>query len=155
MSSPLPPASRVPPCPACGAQRVGMPCGADMGIARHKGGVQIISPLKALVCLTCGHTTFVPTNLAAVREEAVKNPQKCLFCVQMSRPIPLSRKRANARKRQNFGRSMRNEQELKASLRKPCARVRCGEHTILAAKRSGFRHFSRRQPSICCGHVPG
>ncbi len=86
---------------------------------------------------------------------AAKPPRKCLFCAQMNRPIPPSRKRGNAKKRQHFGHCTQNEQELKARLRKPCAPVRCGERAILAAKSSGFRHFSQLQPSIFCGRAPG
>ncbi len=76
----LPPASRIPPCPACGGQRAGMPCDADMGIARYfGGGIQKISSLQALVCLTCGHTTLYAGKLEALREELLKNPQKYQF----------------------------------------------------------------------------
>jgi hypothetical protein len=86
---------------------------------------------------------------------APRPPRKCLFCAQMNRPLPPSRKRANAKKLQNFGHCTQNEQESKALLRKPCARVRCGERAPLAAKSSGFRHFLRRQPSTFCGRAPG
>ncbi len=77
---------------------------------------------------------------------APKPKRMCSFCVQMNRPTLPSRKRANVRKRRNFGHCTPNEQELKAPVRKRCARARCGEHATLAATSSGFRHFSRRQP---------
>src|SRR6266568_9592760 len=77
---------------------------------------------------------------------APRPPPKCLCCAQMNRPIPPSRKRANAKKLQNFGPCTQNEQESKALLRKPCARVSCGERATLAAKSSGFRHFSLQMP---------
>ena len=84
-----------------------------------------------------------------------KPPRKCSCCVQMNRPTRPLKKRANARKRQHFACWMPNEQELRAPVRKRCARVRCGERATLAATSSGFRPFSRRQPSMCCGHAPG
>src|SRR5262249_40012220 len=84
-----------------------------------------------------------------------KSRRMCSFCVQMNRPTLPSRKRANARKHRNFGYCTPNEQELKAPLRKLCARVSCGERVTLAEKSSGFRHFSPPQPSICCEHAPG
>ena len=94
-------------------------------------------------------------ELALCMIDVPKPPRKCSFCVQMNKPTLPSRKRANARKHRNFGYCTPNEQELKAPLHKRCARVRCGERVTLAAKSSGFRHFSQPQPSICCEHAPG
>ena len=65
---------------------------------------------------------------------------------RMNRRIPPFRKRANAKKLQHFGACTQHEQESKARLRKPCARVSYGERATLAAKSSGFRHCSLQRP---------
>ncbi len=66
---------------------------------------------------------------------AHKLRRKCLFCVQMNRPIRHFKKRVNVRKLLNSGHSMRSVLVLKARLRKRYGPVKCEEHVILDRKR--------------------
>jgi hypothetical protein len=42
-------------------------------------GVQRFADLSGVVCLNCGHTSLYVDDLAAVRAEVQKNPQKYQF----------------------------------------------------------------------------
>jgi hypothetical protein len=107
---------------------------------RHgKPSLRVQFPLP--VCRAC-----------ALHDQCTQTAAKVLM---MNRPLPPSRKRANAKQRQHFGQCTPNEQALRALLRKLYAPVRCGERATVAAKSSGFRHASRLQPSICYGRAPG
>ena len=66
---------------------------------------------------------------------AHKLRRKCLFCVQMNRPIRHFKKRVNVRKLLNSGLYMRSALVLRALLRKLHGPVKCEEHAILGRKR--------------------
>ncbi len=77
MSNPSQPTLR--PCPECGGQRVRMP-GFELSLGKRVMlGVQRFADLSGVVCLNCGHTSLYVDDLAAVRAEVQKNPQKYQF----------------------------------------------------------------------------
>jgi hypothetical protein len=64
-------------CPACGGQRVGATT-YEMVVGRRKlKGGKVVMPhrLQALVCVTCGLTTFHIENMEAFREELRTTPE--------------------------------------------------------------------------------
>jgi predicted nucleic-acid-binding Zn-ribbon protein len=67
--------SSIPPCPACGGQRVGAPCYEGALGYTSKMGIRHVSPLTALVCTNCGQTTLYAANMEALREELRKHPE--------------------------------------------------------------------------------
>ena len=77
MMTPSQPTLRL--CPECGGQRVGLPF-FEGGLGKHgRWGTEFLGQVKALVCLNCEHTSLHAVNLAAVREEVQKQPQKYEF----------------------------------------------------------------------------
>lgn len=83
MAIPHPP-SRLPACELCGGPQIG-----NLGLVtqQHVGihpnarmlGAKPLSTLSAIVCLSCGHTKFFAAELAKVREEAEKHPERFMW----------------------------------------------------------------------------
>jgi hypothetical protein len=70
---------RIPPCEACGGQRVGnFDVVSNSHVGLHPAGKTLwarpLSGLAGVVCLTCGLTSFYAADLAAIRIEAQKSP---------------------------------------------------------------------------------
>jgi hypothetical protein len=104
----------------------------------------------------CGYASLSQCAALVLCTKSVQPlAQRSFVCAQMKRPTPLWWRRANVRKRQHFGNSMRREQASKERLRKPCAPVRCGTRATLASRSSDCKPFSQRSPSMCCGLALG
>lgn len=72
-------AGRIPPCAACGGQRVGnLDLTGAYQVGLHPSGKTLwarpLSTLNAVVCLNCGLTSFYATDLGDIRTEAQQSP---------------------------------------------------------------------------------
>ena len=68
-----PPQPSIPPCPACGGQRVSAPC-HEGALGRGTIGTFHVSRLRALACTACGHVTLYVEDMEAFQKALHKHP---------------------------------------------------------------------------------
>ncbi len=76
MGSPFQQPSTIPPCPACGGQRIGAPCyeGA-LGRRVWQSGTAHVSALRVLACINCGQATLYVADMEAFKKALQKYPE--------------------------------------------------------------------------------
>lgn len=78
------PAPQLPPCELCGGPQVGnLGVKSHYHVGIHPHGRQLwskpLSTLSAVVCLHCGHTKLFADDLAKVRDEAERHPDRFVW----------------------------------------------------------------------------